>query len=178
METIAQITGFFLGFFIARRTRCAKLWIIVAASSVICAISLVTPTLARAAQIKVPLTIDYLALREALKHELYTAPGARAPLWNGADECQFLFAENPNFTRAGAEVRLETAASLAMGVSLAGRCVSPIAWDGIVEALGTPYIAAGFKLKFHFADLNLYNSKHEKTMLVSNGFDLIKQYLI
>ncbi len=175
---IVQIAIFFLARRAHRTSRSVNLWIVVAATTVICAISVVAPTLARAAQIKVPLTIDYLSLREALKHELYTAPGGRAPLWNGADQCQFLFAENPNFTRAGKEVRLETATSLGMGVSFAGRCVSPIAWNGIVEALATPYIAAGFKLKFHFADLNLYDPQHEKTMVVSKGFDLIKQYLI
>ncbi|MDO8431696.1 MAG: transglycosylase SLT domain-containing protein [Candidatus Binatus sp.] len=157
-----------------RASRRLVLWMIVAAI----VISAATPRPVRAAQIKVPLTIDYLALREALQHTLYTAPGNRAPLWNGADECQFLFAENPNFMRASADVKLETAASLGMGVSLGGRCISPIAWDGIVEAIGKPYIASGLQLKFHFADLNLYKSNHEKSMLVSKGFDLIKQYLI
>jgi soluble lytic murein transglycosylase-like protein len=149
------------------------LWIIVAAI----ALAAATPAVACAAQIKVPLTIDYLALREALKHTLYTAPGNRAPLWNGPDQCQFLYAENPDFARAAGDVKLDTAASLGMGVSVAGQCIG-VPWDGIVEAIGKPYIASGLQLKFHFNDLNLYNSKHEKSMVVSNGFDLIKQYLI
>lgn len=139
------------------------------------------PQFALASEVKIPVTIDYVSLREALKHQLYTAPGGRAPLWNGIDECQFLYAENPVFARAGAgsaTVKLETATSLGLGVALAGRCISPVDWNGIVDAIGTPYIAPGLKLKFHFTDLDLYDANHQKTSLVSRGFDLIKQYLM
>ena len=139
-----------------------------------------TPRLALAAQVRVPLTIDYIALREALKRRLYTAPGGRAPLWNGADDCQFLYAENPEFARAGqsSNVKLDTAASLGLGLGVAGQCLNAVQWSGIVEALGTPYIAPGLKLKFHFTDINLYDSQHRKTDVLSQGFDLIKNNLI
>ncbi|HSU91800.1 MAG TPA: hypothetical protein VLI44_10115, partial [Sporolactobacillaceae bacterium] len=139
-----------------------------------------TPLPALAAQVRIPLTIDYITLREALKRRLYTAPGGRAPLWNGADDCQFLYAENPNFARAGqsTNVRLDTAASLGLGLGVAGQCLNAFNWSGIVEALGTPYIAPGLKLKFHFTDINLYDSQRQKTDVLSQGFDLIKNNLI
>ena len=142
-------------------------------------ISVTTPQLALAAQVRIPLTIDYITLHEGLKRRLYTAPGGRAPLWNGADDCQFLYAENPNFARAGqsANVKLDTAASLGLGLGMGGQCLNAVNWSGIVEALGTPYIAPGLKLKFHFTDINLYDSQHQKTDL-SQGFDLIKNNLI
>jgi hypothetical protein len=133
---------------------------------------------ARARDVQVPLTIDYLTLTEALRADLYTAPGGRAPLWNGTDVCQFLYGENPSFGRAGKRVKLETAASLGLGVAIAGRCISPVGWNGIVEAESSPYIAPGLQLKFRVADLNLYNPQHAKTLLAGKGFDLIKQYLI
>jgi hypothetical protein len=154
-----------------------RLLIIVAAAIAMFA---ATPRLALAAQVRIPLTIDYITLREALKRKLYTAPGGRAPLWNGTDDCQFLYAENPEFSRAGASanVKLETAASLGLGLAVASQCLNAVQWSGIVEALGTPYIAPGLKLKFHFTDLNLYDQQHRKTMLLSQGFDLIKNYLI
>src|SRR4029077_4400801 len=139
-----------------------------------------TPRLPLAAQVRIPLTIDYITPREALKRKLYTAPGGRAPLWNGADDCQFLYAENPAFARAGqsANVKLETAASLGLGLEMAGQCLNAVNWNGIVEALGTPYIARGLKLKFHFTDINLYDSQRQKTDVLSQGFDLIKNNLI
>jgi hypothetical protein len=153
------------------------LWIIVAA---IAAIFAAIP--AGAAQVRIPMTIDYLTLREALKRKLYTAPGGRAQLWNGLDECQFLYAENPEFSRAttggAATVKLETANSLGLGVAMGSQCVGAIQWSGIVEALGVPYIAPGLQLKFHFTDLNVYDAAHQKSQIVSQGFDLIKGYLI
>jgi hypothetical protein len=156
------------------------LLLIIAAAAI--AIFLARPDPARATQVRIPLTIDYLALREALKRQLYTEPGGRAQLWNGVDDCQFLYAENPEFSRAAAggpaSVRLETASSLGLGVSMGSQCLNAIQWSGIVEALGVPYIAPGLQLKFRFTDLNLYDSAHQKTQLVSQGFDLIKSYLV
>ena len=154
-----------------------RLLIIVTAAVAIFA---TTPPPALAAQVRIPLTIDYITLREALKRRLYTAPGGRAPLWNGADDCQFLYAEHPEFARAdeSANVKLETAASLGLGLGMAGQCLNAVQWSGIVEALGTPYIAPGLKLKFHYTDISLYNSQHQKTDVLSQGFDLIKNNLI
>jgi len=146
------------------------------------AIFLARPDAARAAQLRIPITIDYVVLREALKRQVYTAPGGRAQLWNGADDCQFLYAANPEFSRATAggpaTVKLETASQLSLGLAMGSQCLNAIQWSGIVEALGVPYIAPGLQLKFRFTDLNLYDSAHQKTELVSQGFDLIKSYLI
>ena len=137
---------------------------------------------ARAAQVRIPMTIDYITLREALKRKLYTAPGGRAELWNGLNDCQFLYAENPEFSRAtaggAATVQLETANSLGLGVAMGSQCLNAVQWSGIVQALGVPYIAPGLQLKFHFTDLNVFDSAHQKTEVVSQGFDLIKGDLI
>ena len=131
-----------------------------------------------AAEVRVPITIDYLTLNEAIRAQLYTAAGARAPLWNGSDDCQFLYAENPAFSRADARVRLETAASMSLGVAIAGRCVSPLTWNGIVEAESQPYLAPGLRMMLHVQDMNLYDTHHHKSLIAGKGFDLIKKYLI
>ena len=133
---------------------------------------------AAAGEVKIPLTIDYVMLREALKQQLYTAPGGRADLWKGLNECQFLYAENPEFSRAGAAVKLETVAALSIGMGYGGRCISPVSWNGIAEAETEPYIAPGLRLRFHVRDLNLLNPAHEKTLIVGQAFDQVKQYLI
>ncbi len=133
---------------------------------------------AQAGEVKIPLTIDYPSLTEALKRDLYTAPGGRAALWSGPDPCQFLHAEHPAFARAAARVKLDTAVSLALGVSIAGRCVSPVSWDGIVDAETAPYIAPPLEIRFRIEDVNLYDTEHQKTLLAGQGFDLIKQHLI
>ena len=153
------------------------MWIIVAAIAVVA-----HSAPARASTVRIPLTIDYITLREALKRKLYTAPGGRAELWNGVNDCQFLYAENPEFAHAtggaAATVQLETANSLGLGLAMGSQCLNAVQWSGIVQALGVPYIAPGLQLKFHFTDLNVFDSAHQKAEVVSQGFDLIKGYLI
>ena len=112
-----------------------------------------------------------------MKQQLYTDNG-RAPLWNGDDQCQYFYAENPRFARAGNNVQLETDGSLMIGVMMGDKCVSPIVWNGIIEAETAPYVAPHLQLKFRITDINLYDRNHQKTLLVGKGFDLIKQYYI
>ena len=49
----------------------------------------------------------------------------RAPLWNGDDRCQFFYAENPRFARAGNNVQLETDGSLMIGVMVGWQVHQP-----------------------------------------------------
>jgi transglycosylase-like protein with SLT domain len=127
--------------------------------------------------VRIPLTIDYLALSAAMKQQLYPNNG-RVELWNGADQCQYLYGENPRFGRAADKVKLESDGSLMIGVMVGSQCVSPITWTGIIEVETTPYIAPNLQLKFRVSDINLYDQNHQKSLLVGKGFDLIKQYYI
>jgi hypothetical protein len=138
----------------------------------------IAPQPARAADVRVPLTIDYYALTEAIRHQLYTEPNGRAPVWNGVSPCQYLYATDPMFSHAGDTLKFETAASLALGVGVGDHCVGPVQWNGIIEAETSPYLMPGLQLKFHVQDLNLLNPEHQKTLIVGKGFDLIKGNLI
>ena len=136
------------------------------------------PRIALAAQVAIPLNIDYITLGEALKRQMYTAPGGRAELWNGSNQCQFFYAANPRFGRNAGSVKLETDAELSVGLAIAGKCVSPLTWSGIIEAETQPYIGPELAIKLRVTNLNLYKPSHEKSLLVGRGFDLIKGNLI
>ncbi len=130
---------------------------------------------APAAQITVPLTIDYLTLGAALKRQIYDAPGGRAILWKGTNDCEFLYAQNPRFAHSGATVvKLESGGALALGLPLAGQCVNPISWKGIIEIDATPYLTPNLTLMFRVSDINLYDEQHRKSFIAGRGFDLIK----
>ena len=133
---------------------------------------------AAAVPVTVPLTVDYVTLREALKHQLYNSIDGRARLWNGPNGCEYLWAENPSFGRDGTAVKLETAGKLNLGVPLGASCVSPVTWQGIVEVDGQPYLAPNLRLMLRVTDINLYDQQHHKTLIAGHGFDLIKQNLI
>jgi hypothetical protein len=128
-----------------------------------------------AAQITVPITIDYLTLGAALKRQIYDAPGGRAILWKGANDCEFLYAQNPRFATSGAAtVELESDGELGLGVPLADKCVNPISWKGTIAIDATPYLTPHLTLMFHVSDINLYDRHHQKSFIVGRGFDLIK----
>jgi Transglycosylase SLT domain len=132
---------------------------------------------ALATEIRVPLTIPYLTLAEALKAQVYTAPGHRAELWRES-ECQYLYAENPRFSRDGDLLRMESDAYLNVGTLVGSNCINAIAWQGIAEAVAVPYVTPDWKLKFRVRDLNVYNFQHQKTALAGRGFDLVKGYFV
>jgi len=127
--------------------------------------------------VTIPLNIDYLTLGAALKDQLYNGANGRAELWAGYDKCQFLYATNPRFGRNDGVLKLETNAELSLGLAVAGKCITPITWSGIIEAESQPYVGADLAIKFHVTNINLYNSEHKRTILL-RGFDLIKHSLI
>lgn len=132
-----------------------------------------------AVRVTVPLTIDYLTLGAALKRQIYDAPGGRAILWHGANDCEFLYAENPRFVQSGAAtVGLESDGELGLGVPLAGKCVNPISWKGIIAIGATPNLTPDLTLMFRVSDINLYDRRHLKSLIVGRGFDLIKDNFI
>ena len=148
----------------------------VSAMTVLLAASLILPRALQAAPVRIPLHINYALLTEALREKLYTQ-GGRAELWNGNNECEYLYAENPSFGQKNGIIQIDTDGSLNLGVPIEEHCLSPITWSGIIEADTAPYIA-GFALKFHVTDVNLYDYNHQKTLLAGRGFDLIKSHLI
>ena len=132
-----------------------------------------------AAQITVPLTIDYLTLGAALKHQIYDAPGGRAILWKGINDCEFLSAYNPRFVPGAApKVGLETDGELGLGVPVGDKCISPISWKGIIAIDATPYLTSNLALMFRVSDINLYDPQHRKTLIAGRGFDLVKDNFI
>jgi len=142
-------------------------------------ISLCRPAAAEpATQIIVPLTIDYLTLGAALKRQVYDAPGGRAILWKGTNDCEFLNAYNPRFSLGAAAVDLESDGELGLGVPLAENCVGPLSWKGIIAVDAAPYLTSDLTLMFRVTDINLYDRQHQKSLIVGHGFDLIKQNFI
>ena len=146
------------------------------AAAVALAMCLAAPETLLAAPVRIPLHINYALLTEALRQRLYTH-GGRAQLWNGDNDCEYLYADNPSFGRQNGIVQIDTGGYLNLGVPVADHCLSPITWSGIIEAETVPYIA-GFALKLRVTDLNLYDRNHRKSLLVGRGFDLIKSNVV
>lgn len=133
---------------------------------------LASPGTLLARSVRIPLHINYALMSDVLRQRLY-AHGGRAQLWRGDNDCEYLDADNPSFGQQRPAVRFDTRGFLKLGVPVGDQCFAPVTWSGIIEADTTPYIA-GFALKLHVTDVNLYDRDHKKTLLLGRGFDLIK----
>src|ERR1700674_5450173 len=136
---------------------------------------LLLPCTASAVEITIPLNINYITLTEALRHKAYDGPAGRAELWVGSDKCQYFYAYRPRFERKDSALVLGTDADLGLGVAVAGKCVTPITWSGVIEVETQPYVGGDLAIKFHVVNINLYNSAHEKTVLL-RGLRLVKTH--
>ncbi|MBV8774581.1 MAG: transglycosylase SLT domain-containing protein [Deltaproteobacteria bacterium] len=114
-------------------------------------------------------------MSDVLRQRLY-GHGGRAQLWKGDNDCEYLYADRPSFGQQRRGVRFDTRGFLKLGVPLGDQCLAPVTWSGIIEADTAPYIA-GFALKLHVTDVNLYDRDHKETLLLGHGFDLIKSNL-
>ncbi|MGD0074846.1 MAG: transglycosylase SLT domain-containing protein [Candidatus Binataceae bacterium] len=118
-----------------------------------------------------------MILDETLKRQVFT-PNGRALFWSGSDPCQYFYGEKPRLSSAKSVVKLETTGTLSLGLGVAGKCLTPISWNGIIQFDVEPYVTPNLMLKLRVTNINLYDPKHEKTLIVGRGFDLIKGYYI
>jgi Transglycosylase SLT domain len=137
---------------------------------------LAAPGTLLARPVRVPLHINYALMSDVLRQRLY-ARGGRAQLWKGANDCEYLYADDPSFGQQAGVLQFNTRGSLNLGVPVGDQCVTPITWSGVIAADTAPYIS-GFALKLHVTDLNLYDRNHHKSLLLGRGFDLIKSNII
>jgi len=160
---------------LSSRSRLSFRWSIATYSFALLSLSL--SCRASAVEITIPLNIDYITLTEALRHKAYDGPAGRAELWVGSDKCQYFYAYRPRFERRDGALGLGTDTDLSLGVAVAGKCVIPITWSGVIEFETQPYIGNDLAIKFHVVNINLYNSAHHKSVLL-RGFDLIKSHFV
>jgi Transglycosylase SLT domain len=160
---------------LSSRSRLSFRWLIATCSFALLSLSL--SCTASAVEITIPLNINYITLTEALRHKAYDGPAGRAELWVGSDKCQYFYAYRPRFEREDGALVLGTDIDLSLGVSVAGKCVIPITWSGVIEFETQPYIGNDLAIKFHVVNINLFNSAHEKSVLL-RGFDLIKSHFV
>jgi len=132
---------------------------------------------ARAADVAVPVVLDFAFLREALVTQLYTEPGERAAIWDDGTGCGALDLFEPAVDAASDRVHLRIRSRGAARVALpVGRqCLFSVAWTGVVEVLVTPEMnAATQSLTFRVVDSNLYDADGRKSVLDARLWDLVK----
>jgi hypothetical protein len=128
---------------------------------------------ASAREIRLPLTVEPTMLREALVRELFNDPQGRAIFWGQPGECSFFYLQDPKVEGEVGRLRVVAHGEARLGTDLGATCLSPIAWGGSIELYERPRVD-GWRLRFDVVDSNLYNEQGEKTLLVGQLWDRIK----
>ena len=132
---------------------------------------LVAPAPAR--EIRLPLTVEPAVIREALMREVFNDPDKRAEFWGKPGECSFFYLEDPQVEGQVDRLRVVARGEARLGTDLGAGCLSPLAWGGFVEVFERPRLD-GWKLRFEVVDSNLLDAERQKSALVGQLWDRIK----
>jgi Transglycosylase SLT domain len=129
---------------------------------------------ATAREVRLPLSVEPPLIREALMRELFHDARQRAVFWGEPGGCSFFYLEDPKVEGEVDRLRVTAHGEARLGTEIGNTCLSPIAWSGFLELFEQPRLD-GWQLRFVVVDSNLYDEKHEKTLLGGQLWDRIKE---
>lgn len=89
---------------------------------------------ARAEQVQLPITLDYPLIRAAFIRSAFTAPGQRAVVVDKDQGCTKIELWDLEVSPDGAHIKLRTRIKLKAGITVFGKCLDPVDWEGWLEA--------------------------------------------
>lgn len=119
----------------------------------------VTPGVAAASAVNVPILLDYRVIDKALKEQLFTGPDGSAKLLDDGFNCNSLTLSEPSVGSAeGGLIRLQTRVSARIGTPVGGNCLFPVTWQGQVQTLQEVFVApTGLGVGFRVVDSSIIN---------------------
>ncbi len=126
-------------------------------------------------QIEMPITIDYSFLRSLVISTAFTDQLNTALVVDKAKGCRRVTISEPQFSREGSFVRLETKVSIRMGALLGEKCRFKIHWDGFVSLVLDPQIDPDlWRLGFRVVDSKVYDGEHKPAWIVGSIWKMIQ----
>lgn len=125
-------------------------------------------------EIRLPLSVEPAVIRDALVRQLFTGRDQRAVFWGEPGDCSFFYLEDPKVEGEVDRLRVTAHGEGRIGTEIGDACLSPIVWSGFLEVFERPRIE-GWQLHFVVVDSNLYDERHEKSLLVGKLWDQIKE---
>lgn len=121
-----------------------------------------------------PLSVETPVIREALVRELFNDPKERAVFWGTPGDCSFFFLEDPKVAGEVDRLKVTARGEARLGADLGESCLSPLGWTGVIELFEKPRLD-GWTLRFEVVDSNLFDERHQKSMLTGQLWDRLKE---
>jgi hypothetical protein len=89
---------------------------------------------AGAEEVRLPITLDYPFIRSAFIRKAFTAPGEKAVVVNQGQGCSLVELWDLKVSADGSRIKLRTRIKVKAGLTLFGKCLDPVDWEGWLEA--------------------------------------------
>lgn len=137
---------------------------------------LLSPVLATADEVSIPLTLDYRILHKALAEQLFQGPQLTARLSTDISGCNHLQLGNPRVegTDSG-QVRILSHVDARLGTPVGEVCLLPLQWRGVLDTRLEPYLdASGLALDFRVVDSDILKTDEQSLAIPGVLWNWIK----
>jgi hypothetical protein len=132
-----------------------------------------------AAELDVPVTLDYRILDKALGEQLLSGPGKTAELFADSSRCNSLRLSSPRIegTDSG-QIRILTEIATRTGIPAQDRCLLPLEWSGRVETLHQAYLDPHrAAIAFKIVDSNILRADEQERAVPGVIWGWIKAFI-
>lgn len=136
-------------------------------------------TAARAAEIELPVALEHQVIHQALSEQLFNGPEGSAELFRDNQNCNSLILTEPRVDADEAgQLRLTTRVTARVGTPVAGRCLLPLSWSGVVETLEQAHVPADSStVAFRIVDSRILSTDAESATLSGSVWDWMKGHV-
>lgn len=136
---------------------------------------LAAPPVQAAGTVSLPLTLDYNFLRSAMVRQFFSTPGGKALAASDGDGCTKVELWDPVLGHENGRLAVRVRARIRAGVTILGRCLDPIDWQGGVVLLQEAAIAPdSWRLKVRTVDSRALDSQGQPAQVAGVVWRLIK----
>ncbi|MFA5549084.1 MAG: hypothetical protein WDA10_11125 [Porticoccaceae bacterium] len=132
-----------------------------------------------AAEVELPVTLDYGVVNQALGQQLFRAADGSAEVFSDGLDCNALTLADPwvEGTLEG-QLRITTRVLARGGTPLGGRCLLPFEWTGVIETLEEAYVPPGTAtIAFRIVDSRILTADQQNRSVPGVVWDWIKRYI-
>lgn len=137
------------------------------------------PLHGRAESLEVPVALKQGFLQQLIIQQLFAAEaGQPVRVWDDGKDCNYLELSDPELTLEESKVRTRSAASAQIGTAIAGRCMSVLDWQGLIEIVQAPALGIDpGTVRFRVIDSKVYATDGESAGAVGTVWEWVKRHV-
>jgi len=118
----------------------------------------------QAESVSVPLTLDFPALQQLLKTQLFKGPAGSTEILHDPNKCSEIVLSTPELSDLNQHIQIKARLSAKIAVKVMGKCMPVLAWEGYAQIISDPVIKGGNSrvIFLQVVDSHLINLQNER----------------